>query len=180
WTPVSTLDAPSARELHTAIWTGTEMLIWGGGMCCPASAFNDGGRYDPATDSWTPVSTLDAPSAREDHTAVWTGGEMIVWGGFRLPYDFNTGGRYDPISDSWTPVSMVDAPSAREGQTAIWTGTEMLIWGGVGHEAVNTGGRYDPGSDSWAPTSALNAPGARWAHTAVWTETEMIVWGGVA
>ena len=42
---------------------------------------NTGGRYNPSTDSWTATSTTNAPAARVDHTAVWTGSEMIVWGG---------------------------------------------------------------------------------------------------
>ena len=42
---------------------------------------NTGGRYNPSTNSWTPTSTTDAPSGRYSHTAVWTGSEMIVWGG---------------------------------------------------------------------------------------------------
>jgi hypothetical protein len=32
-------------------------------------------------DTWVPTSTDGAPSARGNHTAVWTGKEMIVWGG---------------------------------------------------------------------------------------------------
>ena len=41
----------------------------------PASPTDTGGRYNPATDSWTPTSTgPGVPSARHDHTAVWTGG----------------------------------------------------------------------------------------------------------
>src|SRR5437879_3931108 len=36
----------------------------------------------PCTDdTWTATSTTNAPDAREQHTAVWTGSEMIVWGG---------------------------------------------------------------------------------------------------
>ena len=34
-------------------------------------------------DSWIPTSTTNAPAARTAHTAVWTGSEMIVWGGAR-------------------------------------------------------------------------------------------------
>src|SRR5262249_13958835 len=33
-------------------------------------------------DTWTATSTINAPAARELHTAVWTGSEMIVWGGY--------------------------------------------------------------------------------------------------
>ena len=43
---------------------------------------NTGGRYNPGTDSWTATSTTNAPTARHCHTAVWTGSEMIVWGGY--------------------------------------------------------------------------------------------------
>ena len=32
-------------------------------------------------DTWTATSTTNAPAARVDQTAVWTGSEMIVWGG---------------------------------------------------------------------------------------------------
>src|SRR6266545_6831726 len=53
-----------------------------------------GGRYDPTTDSWTATSTTNAASERELHTAVWTGSEMIVWGGTDLNGFLNTGGKY--------------------------------------------------------------------------------------
>ena len=34
-------------------------------------------------DTWTPTSTTNAPDRRQSHTAVWTGTEMIIWGGTR-------------------------------------------------------------------------------------------------
>ena len=80
WTATSTTNAPSARAGHTAVWTGSEMIVWGGGASGPVY-FNTGGRYNPSTDSWTATSTTNAPDARASHTAVWTGSEMIVWGG---------------------------------------------------------------------------------------------------
>ena len=33
-------------------------------------------------DTWTATSSTNAPVARYNHTAVWTGSEMIVWGGY--------------------------------------------------------------------------------------------------
>ena len=35
-------------------------------------------------DSWTATSTTNSPSARAGHSTVWTGTEMIVWGGIVL------------------------------------------------------------------------------------------------
>src|SRR5207248_3338995 len=182
WTFINSSGAPSARAGHTAVWMGTEMIVWGGDSEGFPSRVNTGGKYNPGTDSWTPTSTNNVPDARENHTAVWTGSEMIVWGGFNedLFQDLNTGGRYNPNTDSWTATSTV-APDARERHTAVWTGSEMIIWGGSTFfsQDFNTGGRYNPGTNSWTATNTTNAPDARDLHTAVWTGSEMIVWGGV-
>jgi len=78
WT--ATAGPPDGRYGHTAIWTGSEMIVWGG-THGNVSFFNTGGRYNPSTDTWTPTSASNAPTARAYHTAVWTGSEMIVWGG---------------------------------------------------------------------------------------------------
>ena len=144
----------------------------------PVIASPSGGCTD---DTWTRggTSVTNAPDARELHTAVWTGSEMIVWGGVNITGYLNTGGRYDPGTDSWTDIGTTGAPSARGYHTAVWTGSEMIVWGGEGLGPVlNTGGKYNPGTDSWTDTTVTNAPAARRYHTAVWTGSEMIVWGG--
>ena len=56
------------------------MIVWGGENT-NGDNLNTGGRYDPATDSWTAIRTTSPPQARNFHTAVWTGSRMIVWGG---------------------------------------------------------------------------------------------------
>jgi len=177
WTATSIGNAPSARDSHTAVWTGSEMIVWGGWN---GSALNTGGRYNPSTDTWAATSTTDAPSARALHTAVWTGSEMVIWGGSDGTNLFDTGGRYNPSTDSWTATSSTNAPAGRLSHTAVWTGTEMIAWGGAAGypHYLNTGGRYSPSADSWAATSTNNAPAPRWLQTAVWTGSEMIVWGG--
>src|SRR5262249_49013002 len=134
-------------------------------------------------DNWVATTTTNAPVARWQHTAVWTGSEMIVWGGWSGSNYLNTGGRYDPGTDSWTATSTSNAPSARQGHTAVWTGSEMIVWGGCNggffcFNLRNTGGRYNTSTDSWTATSTTNAPSPRARHTARWTCGEKIVWGG--
>jgi N-acetylneuraminic acid mutarotase len=181
WTTTSTANAPTGRIHHTAVWTGSEMIVWGGcthliGVGC-TNIFNTGGRYNPSTDSWTATNTTGAPDARSYHSAVWTGSEMIIWGGPHL----NTGGRYNPTTDSWTATSTNGAPDARSSHRAVWTDSEMIVWGGVGNSGLlNTGGRYNPTTNSWVATSITGAPTGRTLYTAVWTDSEMIVWGGGA
>src|SRR5438128_2352269 len=152
------------------------------GTSVSGSGVNTGGRYNPGTDSWIATSTINAPAGRFYHTAIWTGSEMIVWGGSPDPNIYvNTGGRYNPGTDSWTATSTTNAPTARHGHTAVWTASIMMILGGARsdpHSFLTTGGTYNPGTDSWTATSTTNAPTARFGQTAVWTGSKMIVWGG--
>ena len=136
WGGTTTINAPSGRSSHTAVWTGTEMIVWGG------SNSNPGWRYDPSTDTWTATSATNAPDGVSGHTAIWTGSEMIVWGGTTS----NPGGRYDPATDRWSATTAINAPSEpRRFHTAVWTGSEMIVWGGSDGRpsAQGTGGRYD-------------------------------------
>ena len=178
WTLINTNGAPSGRFRHTAIWSGNEMIVWGGNYIDETSNYLDtGGRYNPTTDSWVATNIGGAPDGRRNHTAIWTGSEMIVWGGYDGTYT-KTGGRYSPVSNSWMVTNTSGAPSARSSHTAIWTGSEMIVWGGAEGGYSNTGGRYDPVSDDWMATDTSGAPQGRANHTAIWTGNQMIIWGG--
>ncbi len=188
WRPTSmSSEVPAGRAGHTAVWTGTEMIIWGGAD--GVSRLNTGGRYSPLTDSWRRTNSAGlAPEARRFHTAVWTGREMIIWGGAKGDQDFGSelrsGGRYDPYADTWTSTSSgPSAPVARGLHTAVYMRGLMVVWGGYTNTAyyLNTGARYDPSTDSWTPTSVRSGvPSGRYSHTAVVASGRMIVWGGVA
>ncbi len=128
-------------------------------------------------DTWTPTPGSGSPSARQNQTMVWTGTEVITWGGTDNTL-FGDGGRYDPVLDTWVPMSSIGAPTPRHSAAAVWTGSEVVIWGGYDGSPTDTGGRYNPATDTWTPTSTVNAPPARMYIDAVWTGTEMIVWGG--
>src|SRR4029078_13295257 len=120
----------------------------------------------------------NVPEGRSSHTAVWTGSEMIVWGGENDSGRLNSGGRYNPSTNSWTVTSNGNAPDARSGHTAVWTGSNMIVWGGTPYVASYSGGRYYPNINLWVATSTTNAPSGRADHTAIWTGIEMIIWGG--
>jgi N-acetylneuraminic acid mutarotase len=181
WSATSTANAPSARNLHTMIWTGSEMIVWGGWEMLEDYQSRTGGRYDPASDSWQSTPAKWSPRERSGHTAVWTGNEMIIWGGVEWN-ELDSGGRYDPVTDIWTPTSLIDVPAARKEHTAVWTGSEMLVWGGYSFNGSGIyhqdGSRYSPATDSWQAITLAAAPPGRYWHTAIWSGNEMIIWGG--
>jgi hypothetical protein len=180
WTATSMVNVPVARNYHTAIWTGSEMVVWGGRGCGGNCHLNTGGKYNPGTDTWVATSTVNAPVARDRHSALWTGSEMITWGGSDGTNALHTGAKYDPGTDSWAPLGIANVPLGRIGYAAVWANNEMIVWGGVDEtfNVTNTGGKYELSTDSWVPTTTVNAPSPRADLTGVWTGKEMVVWGG--
>jgi hypothetical protein len=181
------------RSSHTAVWTGQEMIVWGGfsgsgGVRRKSELRADGAAYDPRSDAWRMIAPAPL-SPRQYHVAVWTGEEMIVWGGSRpirreqerLLYD---GAAYDPERDEWRRLAKtrlfgepggILVAGAEPDLKAIWTGEEMIVWG------PNGGARFDPDGESWdripRPPSAVRVPYA--GSSIIWTGRELIVWGGV-
>lgn len=182
WRRVPAAGAPSPRDSAYAVWTGREVLVWGG------RTQTDGGLFDPALSSWRPIAPApDAFRPRRLGTIVWAGRWAIIWGGFyQEPQSgaltsLGDGLRYDVAADTWSPVAMSGAPSPRSRHTAIWSGTRMIVWGGVGESGyAGQGAAYDPEADQWTAVTVDGAPAVRQDHAAVWTGHEMIVLGGSA
>lgn len=177
----TSLGSFTARTKTASVWTGSELIIWGGEGRDIDTPLGDGFAYDPSSDTWRKLSVVGAPHPRFGHTLVWTGTEMVVWGGFLDPVAGGTyAGAYDPATDSWRELPSTGAPVPRMNHAAVWTGTEMIVWGGRGlGGTLASGGRYDPVTDTWASLSEVSSPAPREFHTLVWTGNEAIVWGGV-
>ena len=187
WNALPTTGAPAGRSSHTAVWTGTEMIVWGG-FGNISTIFNSGGRYRPADSTWTLTSRGEGvPSERIGHTAVWTGTEMLNWGGENTTSTaFNTGARYRPEENAWHPVPTPPTFEPRYDHVAVWTGQEMLIWGGssflpqAGGFSFADGVRYNPATGVWEFMTAQDAPPARARSAALWIGDRMLLFGGAA
>jgi hypothetical protein len=94
------------------------------------------------------MSLLNAPVAMTNSVAVWTGTQMLVYGGLDSGQDpLNVGGAYDPVKDQWTTMSPPPWSHGRTGHTAVWTGQGMLVYGGQNpdsNEVYGDGAIYYP------------------------------------
>jgi hypothetical protein len=226
WSPM-TGTPPSARSNPLGVWTGSEMIVWGGGVAngklyspatgwgasiatanspgaqtSPQGAWLPGtsemltvsgtaGRYKPSTTTWTTVQAAYSDGqSRRDHAAIWTGTEMLFWGGTINGVPTDIGGRFNPATGAWTNMSLAGAPSPRRDFTAVWSGSELIVWGGTldGYTPLGDGARYNPVNDTWTPMAPAPASpqtpwgyamnNGRFGHAAVWTPSGMLVWGG--
>jgi N-acetylneuraminic acid mutarotase len=95
WKPMLSEGAPEARQHHTALFSGTRFIVWGG-LNAGGVPVNSGALYDPMGNKWKTMPT--APQGRAYHTAVDVGGQMVIWGGSNGSAYVDTGGVFDPTS----------------------------------------------------------------------------------
>jgi hypothetical protein len=169
WTSIPA--APIAAGTPHAVWTGGEAIF------IDEETF-DGVAFDPQARTWRTLPAMPI-APREGAVYVWTGSEVIVWGGGDREDPMSLeGAAYDPATDSWRGIAT--APIALNQVTATWTGTEMLVFGGALNEknwaATDTAvaAAYDPSLDQWRelPPSDLSPQ----ANSAVWTGEVMVAW----
>lgn len=174
WQHLSTAPV-EPRWGHEAVWSGDELLVWGGtaGPDHLAECYTDGARYDPASDTWEPIPTAPG-SSRCGATAVWTGEEMIAFGGYSGPGPPGPGDRrddgvaYDPDTGRWRVLPAAPIPP-RAGGVAAWTGERMVVYGGhsqagqgdTGFVYRADGAAYDPETDTWRELAESPLPALR-------------------
>lgn len=170
----SVLPAPPFYRFRgAAVWTGSELVYWGGESEYGDEVHGDGAAFDPATRTWRRLAPGPL-SARSGGAAVWTGDEVLIWGGGHETTT-SDGAAYDPEADEWRMLP--DSPlGPRVPIGAVWTGAEMIVWGSSSRSASRRdGAAYDPVEDSWRELPP--APFALNEATAAWTGDELIVFG---
>lgn len=189
----------AARTSHSAVWTGTEMIVWGG-LVDTACTVGDvsGAAYDPGADTWRVIATPTLQPRIFQH-AVWTGTRLVVLGGLPTaasrdesnacppppqPIDTRVAAAYDPTTDTWEMLSRPPWQPKDIVATAEWDGERVLVWGGMQYDSgpdispwLGAGYSYDLASDQWAdlPAAPLTP---RDRFSTVWTGAELIVVGG--
>ncbi|MDQ1725708.1 MAG: hypothetical protein QOG52_2736 [Frankiaceae bacterium] len=114
---------------------------------------------------------------REVPASVYTGRELLVWGGLTETGPVGDGASYDPTARKWQLLPTAPI-GARTGSATAWTGSQWFVWGGRnGSDALADGALYDAASGTWSslPPGPLSGRGEA---TAVWTGSEVLVFGG--
>jgi hypothetical protein len=186
--------SPSWRPLPTppilgrlgasAVWTGREMIVWGGvtrgGAFSYGAPRSDGAAYTPATRTWRKIANSPSGVLGDGGpAAAWTGSRMVVWSG-NSPDGPAGGAVYDPRTNTWRRLPKGPL-GPREGYASVWTGRELLIFGGhTGDVSTPTAAAVNPATGSWRQLKALDAvSGLAIVNGALWDGREAIVSGNL-
>ena len=170
WTPTGSMQ--TRRALHSmALLPDGRVLVAGGRTCTgppPATCdftfrTNTAEIYDPATGTWTPTGSMNAPR----HTttaAVLADGRVLIPGGFGAPDPHDTSitaDVYDPATGTWSLTGDLNFSRARQGAMALPDGTVVIgpgsrstTFGPPFVSTINdTSELYDPATDTWELTN---------------------------
>jgi hypothetical protein len=141
------------RGNHDVLWTGSEMIVWGGSLRDSPAHLVDGAALDPETSTWR---VLPSPPLEptQPTRAVWAGDELVV-----ISPEATVG--YDPSTDTWRQVAEGANPPLDRGFVA-WTGERVVVWRADVRE-------LDPVSGTWTVL-----PDTGWGMSRMW-ENAMVV-----
>jgi hypothetical protein len=178
WRPMAEAPIPG-RSRAAAVWTGTELVVWGGSN--RSGARGDGAAYDPATDRWRAIADAPEVGGIGDAEGIWTGTELVVWGAPAAgPASSAIGLAYSPLQDTWRELPPSGLPPGRD-ESVTWTGSAMLVVTYPDDPAATAvAALYDPATDVWRPAapSPLSAPSG--SPSVVWTGREAVLAGGAS
>ena len=202
WSLMPAAPISTDRGGASVVWTGHELIVWGGTTGRNDQLRADGAAYNPSTHTWRvlPASPL---SARVQQASVWTGSELVIWGGYDNESDVHLhatadGAAYSPATNTWQVLPLAPI-SARVEAVAVWTGAEVVLLGG--RTAISTpslpsypdGAAYNPTTRTWRhidPPAAPNHDPVTWRLASsiggdrvlawsVWAKSEVEATNGV-
>jgi N-acetylneuraminic acid mutarotase len=182
------------RRPYTAVWTGEEVWFFGGSGQVSNSADEDFVAYSPQTGQWRRLSTEGAPQPRNGHFASWSGGEMVVWGGFGPTASSSETAREEDSTEDggvfregsgWS--RLVNPYSSEDFVTTVAAaGSERLFVygrnGGNGQSGEEEEGYlFDLQTEEWMPTSTWGGLAAGGNMTRIPSvlinDDEVMMWG---
>jgi hypothetical protein len=161
----------SGQGDNKAVWTGSEMIVWGIAT----------GVFNPATNRWRPLPRSPLRGRFGAGIVVWTGREMIGWGGGCCGDAFADGAAYNPATDTWRKLPRSPLVGS-QGPIGAWTGSDVLVFldrtdvNGKPVPARARAAAYNPATNTWRRIAPL--PVRRGGANVAWDGRELLVVGG--
>src|SRR5438045_1998299 len=142
---------PQARSGSAIVWTGSQLLDWGG--CDPTAKdrcepVGDGYAFDPASRTWSHMTTAPVPGSGAH--AIWTGTEALFIGLDPESKKLHSEA-FDPATGTWRKLATAPIGS-RYSPVLVWTCSKLVVWGGSEREQPgieSTGAVFDPARNTW-------------------------------
>jgi hypothetical protein len=167
---------PVSLRGPSLVWTGAELILFGGTSDDERSASVAAYAFDPVAGAWSDLP--DPPAAAWGSQGFWTGQEALFWGG-QDPSDALGGVAFDPVTRAWRTIPPAPLDPGWGGQ-GVWTGEELIVFGGgehVGDPRNVQAAAYDPDAGTW--TRLPDAPIGLNRLSGTWSDGEAVFLGSL-
>jgi hypothetical protein len=169
----------SGRGFATTVWTGKEMVVWGG-RSSTGDTNGAGAAYNPRTRTWRRIATVP-PQVRQGAVAYSTGREIVAWASQTPAVPSATFGTaaYNPATNRWRRLP-AGPLGLRESFKSVWTGKQLIVLGGNAgdQKATPTAAAFTPSTSRWHVLTGLDRLNP-WPifNGAVWDGRRVVVSG---
>ena len=161
----------TARSDEVKVWTGHELILWGGSTSGRSRALDDGAAFNPQTGTWRRLA-VSPLSGRQDAIGVWSGTRLLVVAGKRDNTELADGAAYDAATDTWKRIAPLPAGTTEvDPRLAVWTGQRLLL--------PSAGVAYNPADNQWSTIAPVPANQIVF-QAALWTGHDVIMIGAEA
>lgn len=168
---------------HHAVWTGTQVLVFGGTSgALDWKASPDGFLFDPSTREIIQVPPAPVAEGWNVHDILWVGERLLVIGQSSY-FDESSDLRpsivaFDPTTGQWSDVTTFPEERQVVG-SVVPIGDRLIFIGGDQNGPSAEVWEYSLPEDEWRRLDEAAIPAVEEAE-GVWTGAEMIVVGGYA
>ncbi|HID51727.1 MAG TPA: hypothetical protein EYP41_06800, partial [Anaerolineae bacterium] len=184
------LPASNGLEASASVSVGGQIYTVGG-IDAASARSNRVYRYDPPSNSWTPMSALIPAGGLSHATAVYLNGKIYTAGGDigSLNNFSSQHNAYDISLNSWTTTNPANVPGSGVGWSAAVAvpgqNNEYYLLGGAAAKPTlttttavsNQVWLYNVTTNSWSPAVSMSTP--RYGHTAAYVGGQICVVGGL-
>lgn len=142
----------SARLSHQLVTTGSKLYAYGGITDAANGATIGPGLEESSGGAWTAVTAANAPKGRYNFGMVWTGTEIMLYGGGDDAVPANASGARLVPGGAWTDASCALVGCERGGYYTLFRdGAFVRVVGGGPFGDAPAGLAYDLVAKTWAP-----------------------------
>ena len=159
WTTLSAMS--EARVYHQAILLADGRVLVCGGQQWDGyeqMGTSSAELYDPATDSWSVVNSMNM--SRYSHTATLLGdGRVLVAGGSFMPgMNLEQAELYDPATNLWLECPNMSQPREGHSATLLEDGRVLVVGIDSNNPMAGSAEIYEPALNDWRPTGVPLVP----------------------
>ncbi len=194
WENISTIGAPDKRTNQGMVYdSNRNRIIVFGGYTTGAGFKNDTWEYNPATSTWTEITTTSAPEEGSSYGMAYDSsrGKVVLYGGQDISQEsLNETWEYSPAARTWTKISTSTNPPRLNGPAMTYDSSrgKIVMFGGCMNVSLSpfvlscSDQTWEYDGINWVNVSTATSPPNRYCDNGMEFDSsrnKVVLFGGI-